>query len=284
MLLGVGTLLYAYQERARPDAKAPAAVVSNPRAANSFGKFDGRGPANKRTEGPVISKTLAVRAPDSIGRFALATWKLSNRQWDSLRVGWDLTGRLVRNQMDSIGKFRVMQAPGERPRLFHWVAAGDSSWSEIDLALPVAGEESAEEMPDWGAESGSTSLDTINLDGRGAPEVVIRFHPASYGSGGGTAWDYVSVLDVTSTPTLIFQALLASEEEAFGGYAAMHGYQLPPGEQFTGCKRSFGVRRRELVLGPIQTIGNTKRADCSLTRLPAGRYCYRGGKVFRAGQ
>ena len=83
---------------------------------------------------------------------------------------------------------------------------------------------------------------------------------------------------------MVFQSLLAAEDEAFGGYAMMHGYKLAPGDQFTGCKRSFKVRGRELMLGPVKTIGNTKIGECNLTKLPAGRYRYQHGRVFWVGK
>lgn len=175
-----------------------------------------------------------------------------------------------------MAQFSLVEGFGP-PRLFYQVVAHDSIWTEIDLALPDVD-------ITWGMESGSTELDTVNLDRRGAAELVLRFRPAAYGSGGGTAWDHVSVLDVSSTPMLIFRALLAAEDEAFGGYAAMHGFKMAPGEQYTGCKRSFKVLRRELVLGPVRTIGNMKSRDCTLTNLSAGRYRYQKGKVLRVGK
>ncbi|MCI1186764.1 hypothetical protein MON38_04990 [Hymenobacter sp. DH14] len=220
---------------------------------------------------------------DSISPVILRTWPLSRPQWDSLNTEWNDTTRLVRSQVVNFAGFRLVQESGERPRLFHRVASGGAEWMEIDLSLVAS---DTEDAPQWGAESGDHSIDTVNLDGRGAAELVLRLHPASYGTGSGTAWDQVSVLDVTSTPTptLIFQALLAAEDEALGGYAMMHGYKIEPGEQFTGCKRSFRVQHRELLLGPVKTIGNTKPGDCTLTKLSAGRYRYQHGKVLRVGK
>lgn len=217
---------------------------------------------------------------DSISPVTLPTWPLTGQQWDSLNTEWNDTTRISGSQIVNFAGFRLVQESSERPRLFHHIARGDADWLEIDLALVAP---DAEDAPQWGAESGNYSIDTLNLDGRGAAEVVLRLHPASYGTGSGTVWDQVSVLDVTSTPTptLIFQVLLAAEDEAFGGYATMHGYKIAAGEQFTGCKRSFKVRGRELVLGPVRTIGNTKIGDCTLTKLPAGRYRYQNGKMLR---
>ncbi len=206
---------------------------------------------------------------DRTGPDTLTTWPWTTAQWDSLNADWGHWKDIYATTR--LGRFRLVEGL-EKPRLFYQAAAHDSSWTEIDLALP-------DEEINWGMESRGTELDTVNLDGRGAAELVLRFRPAAYGSGGGTAWDHVSVLDVTATPMLVFRALLAAEDEAFGGYAAMHGYKIAPGEQYTGCKRSFSVRHCELVLGPVRTIGNTKIGDCTLTKLPAGRYRYQNGKV-----
>ena len=216
-------------------------------------------------DGPSVQEVTDRTGPDTLG-----VWQWNTAQWDSLNAEWE-NWRTVTD----FGRFRLVEGH-ESPRLFYKAAARDSAWTEIDLALP-------DEELTWGMESGGTDLDTVNLDGRGAAELVLRFHPAAYGSGGGTAWDHVSVLDVSSTPMLIFRVLLAAEDEAFGGYAALHGYKLAPGDQFTGCKRSFKVRRHELVLGPVRTIGNTQIGECTLTQLAPGRYRYHNGKVFRVG-
>ncbi|GAA4048386.1 hypothetical protein GCM10022409_38490 [Hymenobacter glaciei] len=220
---------------------------------------------------PEKTSLSVLAVTDRTGPDTLATWPLSRAEWDSLNADWNKRKDFY--STTHFGQFCLVDGL-ELPRLFYQVAAHDSTWMEIDLALPY------EEIT-WGMESGGTELDTVNLDGLGAAELVLRFHPASYGSGGGTAWDHVSVIDVSSSPMLIFRALLAAEDEAFGGYAMMHGYKIAPGEQFTGCKRSFKVRGRELVLGPVRKIGNTKIGDCTLTKLPAGRYRYQSDKVFR---
>lgn len=216
--------------------------------------------------GPEVSEVTDRTAP-----VRLATQQLKPGEWDSLNAEWANWNTVTR-----FGRFCLVERH-DLPRLFYQVATHDSTWTEIELALPD--EESA-----WGPESGDTELDTVNLDRRGAAELVLRFHQARYGSGGGSAWDHVSVIDVSARPKLIFRALLAEENEAFGGYAKLHGYTIAPGEQYTGCKRSFKVRGRELVLGSVKTIGNTKRGECRLTRLAAGRYHYRNGRLLRAGK
>ncbi|MDO7875586.1 hypothetical protein Q5H93_12655 [Hymenobacter sp. ASUV-10] len=214
--------------------------------------------------GPEVSEVTDRTAP-----VLLAIQQFNPGEWDSLNAEWANWNTVTR-----FGRFCLVERH-ELPRLFYQAASHDSTWTEVELAL-------SDEY--WGAESGETELETVNLDGRGAAELVLRFHPARYGSGGGTAWDYVSVIEVSARPKLIFRALLAEENEAFGGYAQLHGYTIAPGEQYTGCKRSFKVRGRELVLGPIKTIGNTERKECRLTELPAGRYHYRNGRLLRAGK
>jgi hypothetical protein len=216
----------------------------------------------EETGPPVVAVT------DRTAPVTLSTQPLSSAEWDSLNAEW-----VNWNTVTRFGRFCLVERH-ELPRLFYQAIGQDSVWTEIDLAL--SDEESA-----WGLESAETELDTVNLDGRGAAELVLRFHPAAYGSGGGSTWDHVSVLDVSARPKLILRALLASEDEAFGGYAQLHGYTIAPGEQYTGCKRSFRVRGRELVLGPVKTIGNTKRGDCRLTKLRAGRYRYQRGRIYR---
>lgn len=220
---------------------------------------------------PGKTSLTVLEATDRTGPVTLPAWRWSPAEWDSLKADW-----YQWNSVTNFGRFCLVEGH-EPPRLFYQVAAHDSAWTEIDLAL-------SDEEPHWGLESSGTDSDTVNLDGRGAAELVLRFRPASYGSGGGTVWEQVSILDVSASPRLIFRALLATEDEAFGGYAQMHGYTIAPGGQFTGCKRSFEVRGRELVLGPIKTIGTTERGECRLTKLPAGRYRYRNGKLLRVGK
>ena len=229
-----------------------------------------------------LLEETGLPVPEATGRIgpdSLAIWPVNTAEWDSLSADWDKRKDFC--STTQFGRFRLVEGLG-KPRLFHQVALHNSTWTEIDLALPDV-------EIDWGMmksprREDGPELDTVNLDGHGAAELVLRFHPASYGSGGGRVWDHVSVIDVSSSPMLVFRALLAVEEEAFGSYAAMHGIEIAPDEEFTGCKRSFGVRRRELVLGAVRTIGNTKAGECTLTNLPAGRYRYQNGKMARVGK
>lgn len=224
------------------------------------------------SDAPLEKNGLSMQeVTDRTGSDSLASWRLTTTEWDSLNADWN--NRKDRYSTTRFGRFCLVEGL-YRPRLFYHVAAHDSIWTEIDLALPDV-------EIDWDELSRGTDLDTVNLDGRGAAELVLRFRPASYGSGGGRVWDHVSVIDVSSSPMLIFRALLAVEEEAFAGYATMHGIKMEPGEEFTGCKRSFKLQGRELLLGPVRTMGNTKIGECNLTPLTAGHYRYQRGKIFR---
>ena len=199
------------------------------------------------------------------GPVRLPTQRWSTVQWDSIRDH-------CYYPVTSFGRFRLVDEH-DTPRLFYRLPAEDSTWTEVALAL-------GDDAP-YGdvLKKTSAELDTIDLDGRGAAEIVLRFDVAAYGSGGGTTWDHVSVLDVSAAPKLVFRALLGEVDENFGRYE-----KIAPGDELAGRERSFKVRGRELVLGPVKNVGNSNGRKYEVTQLPAGRYRYQRGKVFRVGK
>jgi hypothetical protein len=173
-------------------------------------------------------------------------------------------------------RFVWLQAVAEAPRLLYRANPLDTTWLELRINF---------DRHERGNEAVRLTIEEANLDGRGRPEVLVRLESAANGSGGGTTWSSVYLLDVTPPqPLLLVQAQVSCIYEAFAGYAQLHGLEVDPDEQFTGCDRAVQLHKRELRFGPIEPTGNFDLQDSELTRLPAGRYRYQHGKVFRVGE
>lgn len=127
----------------------------------------------------------------------------------------------------------------------------------------------------------------VNLDGESRPEILLTFTSADYGSGSGSNYASIYLLDVTAyPPQLLLRAKTSFIVEILQGYAAMHGDTLADDEVYTGYERTVRLRPHELVLGTIKASSRKTKPEqrSELTQLPAGRYRYQHGKVFRVKQ
>lgn len=159
-------------------------------------------------------------------------------------------------------RFLTIKPSGETLRIFYRTSRQDTVWTELDGLF---------NRHEHGGSMTYVEIQQANLDGQGRPEVLIHFSSEIRGSGGGT--DYASdyLLDITSSPPqLLLQASTGYIDESFG-------------EESDGYERSIKLQGREVLVGPIKTVGRnpepTLRAN--LTQLLAGRYRYQNGKVFR---
>ncbi|SFQ66867.1 hypothetical protein [Hymenobacter arizonensis] len=206
---------------------------------------------------------------DSLGPVALA-WQLVSLS--GLRPDPSI-GLLVDTLL---GGFMQVREVGAAPRLFYKTNLRAAQWMEMDLALPEF------DGDDW---TGATlTLDTANLDRRGAPEVLVTVDNSHYGSGGGRRWAYKCVVDVTKAPIRLLGALAEIEDENFGRDNDEPDGRThdPDYERTTGWVRRIELKR-DIVVGEAEGLGRDN-GDNDLTKLAAGRYRYQGGRVFRVGK
>ena len=177
------------------------------------------------------------------------------------------------------GQFLKLQLSGVgdvSPKLLYRENRHDTVWTVLDIGL--------EHLP--GSQIEQFRLDTINLDRQGRPEVLVTLEMGEQGSGGGSSGRSSTMFDVTAgrAPLLLLQALTGEFERNSIAYAAMHGTTIDEADANTGCKRSIRLRRHEILVGPLETVGRTPPQECTLTHLRAGRYRYQNGRVFRVGK
>ncbi|GAA4348916.1 hypothetical protein GCM10023185_05280 [Hymenobacter saemangeumensis] len=206
---------------------------------------------------------------DSLGPVALA-WQQVNL--DGLRP--DQATRLTVDTL--LGRFLQVREPGSVPRLFYKADPRAVQWREVDLALPEF------DGDDW--TWATLELDTANLDRQGAPEVLVTVNKHSYGSGGGRRWAYKCLLDITQEPKRLLGAMAEIEDENFGRDNSEPDGRThdPDYERTTGWTRSIELKR-DIVVGEPEGLGRDN-GDNELTRLAAGRYRYRNGRMFRVGE
>ncbi|TLM94088.1 hypothetical protein [Hymenobacter jeollabukensis] len=179
-------------------------------------------------------------------------------------------------QVDTLlGRFLQVREVDQAPRLFYQPTPGSSVWTEVQLALPEWDDNSW-----WRNGNGTVVLDTLNLDGRGAPEVLATVETYHMGSGSGSRWVYQAVLDVSAKPVLLLRGLTEIEEETHGPGAE----GTPADELVVSCERKMALRNHEVVVGATYTVGKPDSVTCAiLTKLPAGRYRYQHGNIVRVG-
>jgi hypothetical protein len=216
---------------------------------------------------PIGAPELLV-VGDSIGPRPLEVSKVGESQ---LRVKPDP----ISISVDTINQhFLVINGTEDTPQLFYRARTADTTWLEINLFAKY----------EHGGEQTHVDIQEANLDGQGRPEALITYSSASYGSGGGTNYASTYLLDMTPpTPLLLLQASTSYIDEAFPGYAAMHGDTLDDDfEEFEGFERTVKLRPREVIVGSIKTQGRHPESSNHdyLTALPAGRYRYQHGRMY----
>ena len=169
-----------------------------------------------------------------------------------------------------LGRFLEVREVEQVPRLFYKSSSGD--WIEIDLALPELGGDN------WRNGNAEISVDTANLDLRGAPEVLVTAETYDMGSGSGSRWVYKAVLDISNKPIMLLRGWTEVEDERHG-----EGNEGTPADELDAiCSREVVMRNHEVVIGPIKKGGKPDSVTCDiLTALPAGHYRYQNGKVLR---
>lgn len=189
-------------------------------------------------------------------------------------------------QVDTLlQNFVQVRAYSEAPRLLYRASPTARQWREVSLDFPG--------LYYGQLRDAVFTLDTANLDHRGAPELLINIRWSRYGNRLGSSYRRAVVLDVTRTPLLLLNALVEEGDEQFGRTdidlnrpyselaAGLRRHDWTQ-EKYAGCTRSIKLKR-DIELGPIRHIGSNDNCY-KMTPLPAGRYRYQHGKVFRVGK
>lgn len=206
--------------------------------------------------------------PDSLGPKpmtfdAVGTATIKQKAADGARLDTLLGGRCLR-VWSSDPEVRC-------PYLLFRVSLQDTLWQRFYFEDAIL----------YGGDNCMLEVSTFDWDGRPPREIRIDATSGQHGGGGGGS-DYESVY--IFSPGRAPRQLLKLKTADTDQMAGMGLEKVPLNERYTGCTRTVTVRGHEVVVGPIKTIGNFNRNDCPLTQLPAGRYRYQGGRVFRVGK
>lgn len=215
---------------------------------------------------------------DSTGPMKLETYLVNAAQIRSIAYFPDTLRDFDRIDTLFGGHFLAVYSSVVPPALYHRSNQQDALWQCLNL--PVQEYES-------GPEAVELKLDTANLDKQGQAEVLVRLSSAGNGSGGGTSYKSFFLLDINPPePKMLLRGQISIMDEWFPGYFAMHNLELAPEDQYTGYERAIALRAREIVVGRIMKRGRNKGKMYlpPLTPLPAGRYRYQGGRMFRVGR
>lgn len=222
--------------------------------------------------------------PDGLGPVKLDSRLVDINEWLDT-TEWHYSARNEVQVDTLLQKFVQVRAHGEPPRLLYRASLTARQWREVSLDFLDL---------DYGyLDHAVFTLDTANLDHRGAPELLINLQWSRHGNRLGSSYRRAIVLDVTRTPLLLLNALVEEGDEQFGRNdidfnrpyaelaAGLQGHDWTQ-EKYAGCTRSIKLKR-DIELGPIRHIGSNDNCY-EMTPLLAGRYRYQNGKVFRVGK
>lgn len=215
---------------------------------------------------------------DSTGPMKLETYFVNAVQIRSISNLPDTLGEF--DKIDTLfgGHFLAIYGLGAPPTLYYRSNQQDTLWQGLNL--PVKDYESGEEAVEM-------KLDTANLDKQGRAEVLVQLSSASNGSGGGASYKSFFLLDINPPePKMLLRGQISIMDEWFPGYFAMHNLELAPEDQYNGYERAITLKEREIVVGRIRKRGRNKDKISLplLTPLPAGRYRYQNGRMYRVGK
>jgi hypothetical protein len=220
---------------------------------------------------------------DSLGPVRLDSRLVDINEWLDT-TEWSYSTRSEVRVDTLLQNFVQVRAYSEAPRLLYRASPTARQWREVSLDFP--------DLYYGQLRDAVFTLDTVNLDHRGAPELLINIWWSRYGNRLGSSYRRAIVLDVTRTPLLLLNALVEEGDERFGRndidfdrpyselVAGLRKHDWTQ-EKYAGCTRSIKLKR-DIELGPIRHIGSNNNCY-GMTPLPAGCYRYQRGKVFRVG-
>lgn len=123
-------------------------------------------------------------------------------------------------------------------------------------------------------------IDTLNLDNKGRPEIIVRAEGCNYGSGGGTCSGAFMVIGIDSVPIVLMDVKNICSEEIFPR-------QFEDGGNIRGKSVSF-TRQITVADRSVKIAGMTKKQrrqwreiGCACTAIPAGTYRLVHGNMVR---
>lgn len=164
-----------------------------------------------------------------------------------------------------------------KPVLLYRKTQSDSVWTVINLVLPDYASHETRGKLEWERDNYHWTdifkIDTLNLDHRGEPEVLVFMVMDCCGNAVNTEYVGINLISVGEAPKLLLAALIATNES--GGYS-------DDNKPFAG-----GYVRRQIKLGPALTVGkiaaNVRGWENLLTPLKSGRYTCREGHLVWLG-
>lgn len=136
----------------------------------------------------------------------------------------------------------------------------DTNWTVIDI------------------EYNQVTIDTINLDGKGKAELILKCKGCSYGSGGGSCFGALIILNTDSIPISLLNVRNYCSEETF---AREYGEGVTTEYNNTEIVRPISIKNRIIYISQLDEINRKKWVDngCELTSIPSGRYQLKNGKI-----
>lgn len=121
------------------------------------------------------------------------------------------------------------------------------------------------------------SVSLINIDKKGAPELIIKGYYRQYGTGGGDAEGGLLIFNIDNSPTLILNILNYCLSEGFGE-------RQDEDHLGEGAYRNEYQRKVSLNTGGITIHQNTKTNFdfdvCKISKVPSGQYKLINGKFL----
>ncbi|MFD2721259.1 hypothetical protein ACFST9_21265 [Hymenobacter monticola] len=144
---------------------------------------------------------------DGLGPVKLDSRSVDINEWLDT-TEWRYSARNEVRVDTLLQNFVQVRAHGEPPRLLYRASPTARQWREVSLDFP--------DLYYGHLEDAVFTLDTANLDHRGAPELLINIQWSVYGNRSGSSQRRAIVLDVTRTPLLLLNALVEEGDEEFG--------------------------------------------------------------------
>lgn len=114
----------------------------------------------------------------------------------------------------------------------------------------------------------------INLDDKGAAELILKGIDLKYGSGGGCGFKWIKIINVDSIPTQLFDLTYGCFCEDFPKNESSNGYGC-------GYERKILFKKRSFTIGSVP-LGSEK-CQCALLPSWEGTLLIKNGRIVRKG-
>ena len=127
------------------------------------------------------------------------------------------------------------------------------------------------------------TIDTVNLDNLGRPELILNCYAYRYGSGGGSGNGAFIVINIDSYPTELMHVNNCCSQESFGRSYRNDNTSTPA--YSVEYQRKIVCKNRSIIvsannLSELKLFKQTTRDQCELTQIPSGIYRMIGGRLM----